>query len=167
MYTELEKDQRYVFAAPCFNRAGGDPEQVIGVIVIFIDAVPTQEDVPRYLFDVAGRVWSYFFYCRNHGDSLRLLLLTWIGKTVRSINSTTDRWSEGDFSHYIDDAAGDEISQFAQRLNNMARQLQSLLRSRQDMAVSEARSGLARELHDWSLNYFTALPYTLKQQRNY
>ena len=52
------------------------------------------------------------------------------------------------FPLYIDDAAGDEISQFAQRLNNMARQLQSLLRSRQDMAVSEERTRLARELHD-------------------
>ena len=129
--------------------AGGDPEQVIGVIVILIDAVPTQEDVPRYLFDVAGSslvvfllfagimgtVFGYFF---SHG----------LVKRFDQLNSTTDRWSEGDFSHYIDDAAGDEISQFAQRLNNMARQLQSLLRSRQDMAVSEERTRLARELHD-------------------
>ena len=149
LYTELEKDQRYVFAAPCFNRAGGDPKQVTGVIAILIDAVPTQEDVPRYLFDVAGSslvvfllfagimgaVFGYFF---SHG----------LVKRFDQLSSTTDRWSEGDFSHYIDDAAGDEISQFAQRLNNMARQLQSLLRSRQDMAVSEERTRLARELHD-------------------
>jgi signal transduction histidine kinase len=149
LYTELEKDQRYVFAAPCFNRAGGDPNQVTGVIAILIDSVPTQQDVPRYLLDVAGRslvifllfagvmgtVFGYFF---SHG----------LVKRFKQLSSTTDRWSEGDFSHYIDDAAGDEISQFAQRLNNMAQQLQSLLRNRQDMAVSEERTRLARELHD-------------------
>ncbi len=149
LYTELEKNQRYIFAAPCFNRAGGDSKKVTGVIVLLIDAVPTQEDVPRYLFDVAGRslivfllitgimgtVFGYFF---SHG----------LVKRFDQLSSTTDRWSEGDFSHYIDDAAGDELSQFAQQLNNMARQLQSLLRSRQDMAVSEERSRLARELHD-------------------
>ena len=149
LYTELEKDQRYVFAAPCFNRAGGDPKQVTGVIAILIDAVPTQGDVPRYLLEVAGSslivfllfagimgtVFGYFF---SHG----------MVKRYDQLSSATDRWSEGDFSHYIDDAAGDEVSQFAQRLNNMARQLQSLLRSRQDMAVSEERNRLARELHD-------------------
>jgi signal transduction histidine kinase len=69
-------------------------------------------------------------------------------KRFDQVSSATDRWSEGDFSHYINDAAGDEISQFAQRLNNMARELQSLLRSRQDMAISEERTRLARELHD-------------------
>jgi signal transduction histidine kinase len=149
LYTELKKDQRYVFAAPCFNQAGGDPEQVTGAIVILIDAVPTQGDVPRYLFNVAGRslvlfllfagfmgtVFGYFF---SHG----------LVKRFDQLSSTTDRWSEGDFSHDIDDTAGDEISQFAQRLNDMARQLQSLLRTRQDLAVSEERSRLARELHD-------------------
>ena len=149
LYTEIETNQRYVFAAPCFNRAGGDPKQVTGVIAILIDAVPTQQDVPRYLFDVAGSsliifllfsgiigtVFGYFF---SHG----------LVKRFSRLSSNTDRWSEGDFSHYIDDTAGDEVSQFAQRLNNMAQQLQSLLRSRQDLAVSEERSRLARELHD-------------------
>ena len=149
LYTELENDQRYVFAAPCFDRAGGNPEQVTGVIAILIDAVPTQADVPGYLFDVAGRslvvfllfagivgtVFGYFF---SHG----------LVKRFDQVSSATDRWSEGDFSRYIDDTAGDEISQFAQRLNNMARQLQDLLHSRQDMAVSEERNRLARELHD-------------------
>jgi signal transduction histidine kinase len=149
LYTEVEKDQRYVFAAPCFNRSGENPKQVTGVIAILIDAVPTQADIPPYLIDVAGRglvvfllfsgvigaVFGYFF---SHG----------LVKRLDHLSSTTDRWSEGDFSHYLDDATGDEISQFAQRLNNMARQLQSLLRRRQDMAVSEERTRLARDLHD-------------------
>jgi len=43
---------------------------------------------------------------------------------------------------------GDEVALFAQHLDNMAKQLQSLLRSRQDTAVSEERNRLARDLHD-------------------
>jgi len=149
LYTEVEKDQRYIFAAPCFNRTGGDPKQVTGVITIFIDAVPAQEDIPPYLIDVAGRslvifllftgvigaVFGYFF---SHS----------LVKRLDHLSTAIDRWSEGDFSHYHDDTAGDEISQFAQRLNNMARQLQDLLHRRQDMAVSEERTRLARDLHD-------------------
>jgi NarL family two-component system sensor histidine kinase LiaS len=66
----------------------------------------------------------------------------------RRLSTTIDAWSEGDFSKFIVDATGDEISQFAQRLNNMAKQLQDLLRRRQEMAVSEERNRLARDLHD-------------------
>jgi NarL family two-component system sensor histidine kinase LiaS len=59
-----------------------------------------------------------------------------------------DAWSLGDFSKFIVDSVGDEISQFAERLNSMAKQLQELLRRRQEMAVSEERNRLARDLHD-------------------
>ena len=43
---------------------------------------------------------------------------------------------------------GDEITQLGQRLNRMAEQLKILLRRRQEMAVSEERNRLARDLHD-------------------
>ena len=66
----------------------------------------------------------------------------------KRLSTTIDAWSEGDFSKFIDDKIGDEISELAQRLNNMAKQLQELLHRRQDMAVSEERNRLARDLHD-------------------
>ena len=149
LYTEVEKDQRYIFVAPCFNRTGGDLNQVTGIIAIFIDAVPTEADIPAYTLSFAlrglvvfllgmgimGAIFGYYF---AHGLTARF----------NRLSSTTDLWSEGDFSKYIEDDTGDEISQLAQRLNNMARQLQSLLRRRQDMAVSEERNRLARDLHD-------------------
>src|SRR5512136_1245977 len=52
LYTELEKDQRYVFVAPCFNRADGDPNQVTGVITIIFDGVPTEADIPVYTLNL-------------------------------------------------------------------------------------------------------------------
>ncbi|HUI90091.1 MAG TPA: ATP-binding protein [Anaerolineales bacterium] len=149
LYTEIEKDQRYVFAAPCFNRASGDAKRLTGIIAILIDAVPTQQDVPRYLFDVAARILVVFLlFAGLMGAVFGYFFSHGLVKRFDQLSSTTDHWSEGDFSRYLNDAAGDEISQFAQRLNDMARQMQSLLRRRQDMAVSEERTRLARELHD-------------------
>jgi signal transduction histidine kinase len=149
LYTELVPNQKIVFAAPAFNRASGYEDQVVGVVVIIFDAIPTEEDIPAYTLSLAigslflfllgtglmGAIFGYFF---SHG----------LAQRFDRLSSTTDRWSEGDFSKYIEDATGDEISHFAQRLNNMARQLQGLLRRRQDMAVSEERNRLARDLHD-------------------
>jgi len=149
LYTELEKDQRYVFAAPCFNRAGGDPHQVTGVIAILIDAVPTQADVPGYLLNVAGRSLVLFLlFAGLIGGVFGFFFSQGLVRRLDHLSSTTDRWSEGDFTRYLQDNAGDELSEFAGRLNNMAQQLQDLLRRRQEMAVSEERTRLARELHD-------------------
>ncbi len=149
LYIELVPNQKIVFAAPAFNRASGNEDQVVGVIVIIFDAIPTEEDIPAYTLSLAvtsliiflvgagimGAIFGYFF---SHG----------LAQRFDRLSAATDLWSDGNFSKYIDDSTGDEITQFAGRLNNMARQLQGLLRSRQDMAVSEERNRLARDLHD-------------------
>jgi NarL family two-component system sensor histidine kinase LiaS len=69
-------------------------------------------------------------------------------KRLQRVSSASEAWSEGDFSEFIEDSTGDEISQLAHRLNRMAEQLQSLLTRRQAMAISEERNRLARDLHD-------------------
>jgi signal transduction histidine kinase len=149
LYTELVPNQKIVFAAPAFNRASGYEDQVVGIIVIIFDDIPTEEDIPAYTLSLAvtslvifligaGLMGALFGSYFAHGLTTRF----------NRLSSTTDRWSEGDFSKYIEDSTGDEISQFALRLNDMARQLQNLLHRRQDMAVSEERNRLARDLHD-------------------
>jgi signal transduction histidine kinase len=149
LYTELEKDQRYVFVAPCFNRAGGDPNQVMGVITIIFDAVPTEADIPVYTLNLVLRSLIIFLLGMGiMGAIFGSYFAHGLTSRFNRLSSATDLWSEGDFSSYIDDNRGDEITQLAQRLNNMARQMQNLLRRRQDMAVSEERNRLARDLHD-------------------
>jgi NarL family two-component system sensor histidine kinase LiaS len=71
-----------------------------------------------------------------------------LSKRFKRLFIAIDAWSVGDFSKFITDDTGDEISQFSQRLNSMAKQLQELLHRRQEMAVSEERNRLARDLHD-------------------
>jgi signal transduction histidine kinase len=69
-------------------------------------------------------------------------------KRLQRVSGASEAWSRGDFSAFIEDSVGDEISQLAYRLNRMAEQLQSLLTRRQAMAISEERNRLARDLHD-------------------
>ncbi|GCE11342.1 sensor histidine kinase [Tengunoibacter tsumagoiensis] len=59
-----------------------------------------------------------------------------------------DKWSQGDFSVFVQDVSGDELGQLARQLNLMAGQLQNLLQARQEIAMLEERNRLARDLHD-------------------
>ena len=149
LYTTLVPDRRYVFAAPLFNTASEEKNQVVGVMVVLFDAVPTQGDIPAHIFNVAAKSLLIFLLGIGvMGAIFGGIFANGLTRRFTRISATTDLWSVGDFSRYIVDETGDEITQFSQRLNNMARQLQSLLRRRQDMAVSEERNRLARDLHD-------------------
>ena len=72
----------------------------------------------------------------------------WLDIRLGSLEEATRSWQTGDFSHPIRDTTGDEISELAGRLNDMAVQLQELMQTRQKLAVLEERNHLARELHD-------------------
>ena len=149
LYTTLVPNRSYVMAAPIFNSADGDPEQLVGAIAIVFDAVPTQRDIPAHLLNIAGRSLAIFLVGVGiMGALFGAFFAQGLTTRFRRIAVTIDLWGVGDFSRHIEDATGDEISQIAQRLNTMAEQLQSLLRRRQDMAVSEERNRLARDLHD-------------------
>jgi NarL family two-component system sensor histidine kinase LiaS len=149
LYTTIEPNQRYVLAAPVFNSAGGDGNQVVGVIAIIFDAVPTQADIPAHILNIAGRSLLILLLCVGIiGAIFGTIFSNGLTRRFLHMSATADLWSLGDFTRYIDDTKGDELTQFGQRLNNMARQLQGLLRRRQDMAVSEERNRLARDLHD-------------------
>ena len=149
LYTEIEANKRYVFAGPAFNRLSGKENQLVGVVVILFDAVPTQGDIPSHILKIAGRSLVIFFLGVGvMGAIFGSFFAHGLTKRFQRISAIADRWSLGDFSSYIDDPSGDEIAQFTLRLNNMAKQLQSLLRQRQDMAISEERNRLARDLHD-------------------
>jgi signal transduction histidine kinase len=57
-------------------------------------------------------------------------------------------WSRGNFTTFVQDPSQDEVGELGRHLNSMARQLQTLLHSRQQLAILEERNRLARDLHD-------------------
>jgi signal transduction histidine kinase len=149
LYTIYEPNKRYVLAIPVTKMDSGGENQVEGVIVVFVDNVPTQADVPSNILNIAARSLLIFLLGIGiMGTLFGAFFAHGLSARFRQLSTAIDAWSEGDFSKFIEDTAGDEISQFAQRLNNMAKQLQSLLHRRQEMAVSEERNRLARDLHD-------------------
>ena len=69
-------------------------------------------------------------------------------KRLQVISRAADAWARGDFSAVADDSGVDELGQLAHRLNLMARELQVVLKLRQELATLEERNRLARDLHD-------------------
>lgn len=67
---------------------------------------------------------------------------------LQHIATAVNGWSQGDFSVFAHDPSNDELGELTRRLNQMAQQLQHLLRTRQDLATLEERNRLARDLHD-------------------
>lgn len=145
----LERFDRFNIAVPFFSNVDDDKKQVAGVIVILIDRFPTQKDIPTHILRVAGRSLIIFPIGAGIMGAIFGAVFTYgLDRRLKRIAKATDAWSEGDFSQVIADNKGDEITRIAQRLNSMAEQLKILLRRRQEMAASEERNRLARDLHD-------------------
>jgi NarL family two-component system sensor histidine kinase LiaS len=106
------------------------------------------------------RFFNRLFDNQTNGTLLIITVIALIGVVTGAIISanlrirvmriarSAEAWSQGDFSATIHDRAGDELGQLARDLNRMAEQIQTLLLSRQALAVVEERNRLARDLHD-------------------
>jgi signal transduction histidine kinase len=146
LFVTIEPDEKFYFAVPYHDES---EQNVIGVQILYFDHLPTQDDLfsntlnllgksTLLLLLAAGLVGTYFGFLTAKGMVSRL----------QHASEVADAWSQGDFSEFIDDPVSDEIGQLGQRLNQMASQLKDLLKRRQEMAVSEERNRLARDLHD-------------------
>jgi signal transduction histidine kinase len=69
-------------------------------------------------------------------------------RRLESLSSAAEAWGQGNFSVTVHDASPDEIGQLTRRMSQMAGQIQDLLQVRQELATSEERNRLARDLHD-------------------
>ncbi|GCE05918.1 sensor histidine kinase [Dictyobacter aurantiacus] len=67
---------------------------------------------------------------------------------LQRITVAAHAWSEGDFQVHVLDHASDELGQLSRDLNQMARQIENLLATRQQLAQVEERQRVARDLHD-------------------
>lgn len=146
IFVILEPNERFYFAIPV--RDGNDPE-VLGAVIIYIDHLPTANDIPETLARLLGRsVLILLLSAGLVGTIFGALTARGMVLRFRRFSQATDAWSRGDFSEFIEDPAGDEISTLAIRLNHMAEQLQQFLKRSQEIAVAEERNRLARDLHD-------------------
>ncbi len=145
--TAVHPESNNVFTAiPVFDQE----QRLLAVLLLVMDFDVNQTDLFTantivgllplllFIFLVAGFTGTIFGFIASRGFNCRLQHLT----------TTAVSWSEGDFSAYIQDNSGDEIGQLAQRLNQMAEQLQNMVHTRAELATLEERNRLARDLHD-------------------
>jgi two-component system, NarL family, sensor histidine kinase LiaS len=90
------------------------------------------------------------------GTFFGFLTAHWLDNRLKQLLSATQAWSAGNFSIHIQDRSPDEIGQFGRHLNRMARDLERLVQTRQELASLEERNRLARDLHDSVKQHLTA-----------
>jgi NarL family two-component system sensor histidine kinase LiaS len=146
IFVTLEPNERFYFAVPV---TGEDDQEVLGAVIIYVAHLPTASDIPETLTLLMGRsVLFLLLSAAVVGTIFGSLTARGMVQRFGRVSQVTDSWSQGDFSRFIDDSVGDEISQMTERLNHMAKQLQQFLKRSRAMAVSEERNRLARDLHD-------------------
>lgn len=106
------------------------------------------EFLPKFFQLFGFSIIVFFIGAAIVGFAFGIVTSRSLVRRLRKILTSADRWSQGDFTTFVHDPSGDELGQLAHRLNQMARQLQHLLRTRQDLATLDERNRLARELHD-------------------
>ena len=146
LFVTIEPQERFYFAVPVMDE---NNQQVLGAVIIYLEHLPTAQDIPETLMLLLGRsVLILLLAAGVVGTIFGALTARSMVARLERVSHVADAWSQGNFSEFIEDPAGDEISQLAARLNHMAEQLQQFLKRSQEMAVSEERNRLARDLHD-------------------
>jgi NarL family two-component system sensor histidine kinase LiaS len=146
VFITLEPHERFYFAIPVKDE---DDQEVLGAVIVYMDHLPTANDIPETLIQFLGRSLLILLLAAGVVSTIfGAVTASGMVSRLERVSHVTDAWSQGDFSEFIDDPGGDEIGQLAARLNHMAEQLQQFLKRSQEMAVSEERNRLARDLHD-------------------
>ena len=122
---------------------------VLGAVIIRFDSSLNRGGITAYILNVVGRSAVVFIIgAAILAAVFGALTAGGIIKRLSRLSAATYSWSQGDFSGLVADSSGDELSVLTDRMNIMAVQLQELLERRQEMAVTDERNRLARELHD-------------------
>jgi len=138
--------EQFYFAVPYFSEESGD---ILAVSILYFDDLPTENDLPTNVLSSLGKIVGLLLLAAGViGTIFGAVTARGISRRLGRVSGVIEAWSRGDFSKFIDDSLGDEITQLASQLNHMAEQLEELLVKRQQMAVSEERNRLARDLHD-------------------
>ena len=148
IFRDIQPFDQFYFVVPIFENPDLQAD-VLAAAVIYIESLPTESDITENLTTLILRSSLIFLLAASLiGTLFGFLTARGMVKRLANISDRTEAWSHGDFTNFIQDTVGDEISQLAERLNHMAKQLQKYFRTSQELAVSEERNRMARDLHD-------------------
>lgn len=139
------KDEIIYIVAPLANE-----KDVRGVLVVKAENIHfSLSDFWEATFQFFGfSMLAFFIGAAIVGITFGIITSRSLVRRIRKILNSTDQWSHGDFTTFVQDPSKDELGQLARKLNQMAKQLRTLFKVRQGLATLEERNRLARELHD-------------------
>ena len=144
----ITPEEEYVLVFPVYSGQSREGNY-LGSIVVHLWQLPTVSDIPAHMLALALRGSLLFLVAAGLiGAAFGGLTANRLSRRFERISTAAQAWSQGDFSKFIQDGTGDEISQLSENLDQMAAELRDLVQQRQEMAVMEERNRLARELHD-------------------
>ncbi len=82
------------------------------------------------------------------GIASGLLAARYVKNQLQKMNEVTENWRQGNFEARIALPSDDVLIRHSQYLNDMAQDLEMYLSLKQNLAVSDERNRVARELHD-------------------
>jgi len=141
--TQISTNQSMLVAVPVEN----EDQELLGLVVL-VTVFPPRGILVGILSYIGGSLIFFALAAGVVGTLFGFITARGLTRRLHQVTLATDRWSQGDFSIFIQERSKDELGQLAQRLNRMAEQLQNLLHTRQKLATMEERNRLARDLHD-------------------
>ncbi len=142
-----------ILVAPVLGSQG----RAVGVLVAsFQGPLSLMPSPTAYLGAFAAVYWEHWKLTWVYFLLLACLIGTLAGvvssrgltRRLHRLMQAAHTWSRGEFTNEVQDGSPDEVGQLTRDLNAMAAEIQSLLFSRQMLAVLDERNRLARELHD-------------------
>lgn len=101
------------------------------------------------IFAFLQGAWGYFIlFSLPIGVACGVWAAHYVTRHLGRMNYVTESWRRGDFTARIALPNDDVLIKHSQHLNDMADDLELYLRLKQDLAVSDERNRVARELHD-------------------
>ncbi|MEC0253847.1 sensor histidine kinase [Paenibacillus lautus] len=143
-YIHKEKDIVYA-ASPIAKQ-----KAVLGVIMIRAEnlQISPWAILPSFFQSFGQLLIMFLAGSATVGIAFGMVTSRGLVRRIRKILKSSDRWRHGDFTTSVTDSSRDELGQLSHRLNQMAKELQLLVRTRQELATWEERNRMARDLHD-------------------
>ena len=124
MFVSIRAEDEFYFTFPIFE-APEKNDRVLAVGIIYVTSLPTQTDIPNNILILMARSLMILLLAAGLiGTIFGALTARGMVKRLEQFSNVTDAWSKGDFSGFINDPGGDEISQGSYSVWNMAAQLQ-------------------------------------------
>lgn len=101
------------------------------------------------ILDFLLMAWDMIIICSVPiGVACGLVASRYVTRQLQKMNEVTESWRQGNFDARIALPNDDVLIRHSQHLNDMAQDLEMYLSLKQNLAVSDERNRVARELHD-------------------